>query len=140
MIHLLLLATLGLTGCVTSTWGNADVKNKDLVAQIQTGQSTKESIKKTFGEPTTVSRGKLAEALPGDREYNMVMDEWWTYFHYQDEMDWRHWIPVVGSVLSTDTTDVHYFIVGFDAKGVVQHVASGQQKGKHTGALVGDKK
>lgn len=135
MMYLLLVAVLSLAGCFHTSYGNEDVKNKDLVAQVQMGKSTKDDVRKLFGAPTSVSKGKLPEARPGDAAYDITMDEWWVYFHGDIHHDPMGFIPVVGILFAKSTTDADHFVVGFDAKGVVRHITSGQQNVKSEGIL-----
>ncbi len=128
MIHLLLIALLSLTGCYSS--GTAEIKNKDLIAQVEIGKSTKEDVKRMFGDPNSISKGKLTEAMPGDASYNITMDEWWAYFHTKHESNMLGAVPYAGVLLAGTKDEYTHFAVGFDAKGIVQHVSSGQIKGK----------
>jgi len=128
MFHLLLIAVLMMAGCYSS--GTAEIKDKDLVGQVQIGKSTKEDVRKIFGEPNSVSRGRLAEARPGDASFNMEMDEWWAYFHTKHQTDAKSFIPYVGWLVGETNDEWTHFAVGFDQKGIVQHVSSGQMKGK----------
>lgn len=128
MFHLLLIAVLTMAGCYS--WGTADIKNQELIAQVQIGKSTKEDVKRIFGDPSSISKGKLAEAMPGHASYNLMMDEWWTYFHMKHEDNMLGAVPYVGVLLQGTKDEYTHLAVGFDAKGIVQHVSSGQSKGK----------
>jgi len=135
MIYLLLVAVLSLAGCFSTSYGNADIKNKDLIAQVQIGKSTKDDVRKTFGEPSSVSKGQLPEARPGHVAYGVTMDEWWVYFHGNINHDPKMMIPYIGILFANSTHDADHFVVGFNDKGVVQHVSSGQQNVKTQGVL-----
>ena len=49
MIHLLLIAVVALAGCTSS--GNATIKNQELIDQVKMGKSTKDDVRRLFGEP-----------------------------------------------------------------------------------------
>jgi hypothetical protein len=117
MIHLLLVALLTLTGCYSI--GNADIKSKDLIAQVQIGKSSKADVQRLLGEPYGVSRGKLPEARPGDASYGMTMDEWWMYFYSKYETGATSFIPYVGWLVGQKKEEYSHFAVGFDGKGIV---------------------
>lgn len=135
MMYLLLVAVLSLAGCFSTSYGNADIKNKDLIAQIQIGKSTKDDVRKTFGAPSSVSRGSLPEARPGHVAYGVTMDEWWVYFHGDVHHDPLMFLPVVGVLFTNSTHDADHFVVGFNEKGVVQQISSGEQNVKTQGVL-----
>lgn len=128
MIQLLLIALLSLAGCYSI--GNNDITNKDLINQVQVGKTTKEDVKRMFGDPNSISRGKLTEAMPGDAAYNITMHEWWAYFHTKHESNMLGAVPYAGILLAGTKDEYSHFAVGFDEKGIVQHVTSGQMKGK----------
>jgi len=127
MVHfLLLVAGLMMAGCYST--GNADIKNKDLINQVQVGKSTKEDVRKLLGEPYSVSKGHLAESMPGHATFTMTMDEWWTYFYSKHHQGATTFIPYIGWLIGERKDEWAHFAVGFDAKGTVQHVSSGGTK------------
>ena len=135
MIHVLLVALVTLAGCVSYEYGNADITNKSVTDQVQIGKSTKDDIRKLLGTPSSTSRGKLPEARPGDASYDLVMDEWWVYFHGDIKHDPRMFIPYAGLLFSNTDHDADHYVIGFDAKGVTQHVSFGKQKAKTRGVI-----
>lgn len=135
MLHLLLVAVLGLAGCVHTEYGNADIKNKNVIDQVQMGKSTKDDVRKLLGSPSSTSKGKLPEARPGDASYDLVMDEWWVYFHGNINHDARMFIPYAGFFFGNTNHDADHFVVGFDGKGIVQHISSGEQHVKTRGIV-----
>ena len=128
MIHVLLIAVLSLAGCYSS--GNASIKNQELIAQVQMGKSTKEDVRRLFGEPDSVTRTSSQVASAGNPSQMVMIVEWWSYTHASAQTDAKSFIPFVGWFLGGSTYESDYFQVGYDTKGVVQHVTSGASKGK----------
>ena len=128
MVHFLLIALLTLSGCYST--GNANIKNQDLVAQVQMGKSTKDDVRRLLGEPYSVSRSSGQVASPVDPTQTAALVEWWTYIHASSETDAKSYIPFIGWLIGSSTHEQEHFQVGFDQKGIVQHFTSGAYKGK----------
>lgn len=128
MIHLLLIAMLGMAGCYSA--GNASIKNQDLVAQVQIGKSTRDDVRRLLGEPSSISKSSAQVVNPNDSTQMLTVVEWWSYIHASARVDGRSFIPVVGPFLGGTSHESEHFQVGFDQKGLVQQVTSGATKGK----------
>ena len=128
MIHVLLIVLLSLAGCYSS--GNANIKNQELIAKVEMGKSTKDDVRRLFGEPNSVSRTSSQVASAGNPNQMVTIVEWWSYIHASSQTDATTFIPFVGWFLGGSTYESDQLTVGFDPKGVVQHITSGASKGK----------
>ena len=129
MIHLVLIAILlTVAGCASS--GNANVKNQELIDQIQMGKSTKNDVRRLLGEPNSVSRTSSQVANPADPKQMLTLVEWWSYVHASAETDAKSFVPFVGAFIGSTTHESTHLTAGFDQKGIVQHITTGSSKGK----------
>lgn len=133
MIHLLLIAALTLAGCYSS--GNADIKKQEMVAKVQIGKSTKEDVRRLFGDPNQISRQSSEVVNPVDTTKMITLVEYWSYIHGNARADAKSYIPFVGGLVGGSSYDSEVLRVGYDAKGVVQHVSSESAKGENRGML-----
>jgi outer membrane protein assembly factor BamE (lipoprotein component of BamABCDE complex) len=124
----LLIVVLSLAGCAST--GNANVKNQELIDQIQMGKSTKNDVRRLLGEPNGISRSSSQVANPADPKLMLTLVEWWSYIHASSETDAASFIPFVGMFVGSTTHESTQFTAGFDQKGIVQHITSGSYKGK----------
>jgi outer membrane protein assembly factor BamE (lipoprotein component of BamABCDE complex) len=78
-----LLCCLLLLPACTSTFGNADIQNPQLISQIQRGRSTKQDITRLLGEPQR--RSMTAAGV-----------ETWHYNYSKTKLDNATFIPIYG--------------------------------------------
>jgi outer membrane protein assembly factor BamE (lipoprotein component of BamABCDE complex) len=128
MIHLLLIVVLSLAGCYSS--GNASIKNQELIDQVKMGKSNKDDVRRLFGEPNSVSRSASQMANSQNPTQMLTLVEWWSYVYASSQTDAKSFIPYVGWLLGSHSYESEHFQVGFDQKGLVQHITSGAYKGK----------
>lgn len=128
MIHILLIALLSLAGCYSS--GNVNIKNQELVAQVQMGKSTKDDVRRLFGEPNSVTRSSSQVSSPVDSTKMITLVEFWSYIHAKAQTDAKSFIPFVGWFLGGSTHESNTLTMGYDSKGVVQHITSSASQGK----------
>ena len=128
MIHLLLIAVVALAGCTSS--GNATIKNQELIDQVKMGKSTKDDVRRLFGEPNSISRSASQVANPADPSQMLTVVEWWSYVHASAQTDAKSFIPFVGWLVGGSSHESQQLTTGFDQKGLVQHITTGSYKGK----------
>jgi len=111
----ILLASLLLTACATS--GNPAVLDQTIVSQIKIGQSTKEDVKRLFGEPNHTS---ITQVLNQQTEV-------WAYGYAKHETNPLLYVPVVGLfVLAAGRWGEHEsgsVAVSFDKDGIVRSMS-----------------
>jgi outer membrane protein assembly factor BamE (lipoprotein component of BamABCDE complex) len=128
MIPLLLIVVLSLAGCYSQ--GSTNIKNQELIDQVKLGKSTTDDVRRLFGEPNGVTRSSSQVANPADSTKMITLVEWWSYIHASSQTDAKSFIPVVGAFIDSSTYETNQFMVGYDIKGVVQHITTGAQQGK----------
>lgn len=112
-------------GCATS--GNPDVQSEDLVAQIKLGQSTKDDVRRLFGQPTVMSRhsGTPFPAMAG-WPVSSSNYEIWNYTYANTEVHPATFIPIVGLFAGSATSKMSQLTLTFDDQGIVRHIQAGQ--------------
>lgn len=123
-LALLAIGLLG-TSCVSS--GNPTAGREDLISQIKIGESTREDVRRLFGQPTVTSRhsGSMYPGLPGLTNPNSTI-EVWNYTHMNTEVSAATFIPVVGIFAGGATSKMSQFTVTFDEQGIVRSIQTGQ--------------
>ena len=111
----ILLTSLVLTACATS--GNPAVVDPAIVSQIKIGQSTKEDIRRLFGEPTHTS---VTQVLNQQTEV-------WAYGYAKQDTNPLIYVPVIGLlVLAAGGWGEHEsgsVAVSFDKEGIVRSMS-----------------
>lgn len=124
---LLALVLLGaaISGCATS--GNPAVQNEDLIAQIKLNQSTKEDVRRLFGQPTVMSRhsGIPFPAMTGWPTGSLNY-EIWNYTYANTEVHPATFVPIVGLFAGSATSKMSQLTLTFDDQGIVRHIQTGQ--------------
>ncbi len=115
-----------LSGCASS--GNPDIKNQDLLSQVQMEKSTKEDVRRLLGEPEGITKSAVPVARAGNPSEMVTIVEWWSYIHYDVQSSPAAAIPFIGFFFAGSTAETASFQVGFDAKGVVQQVSQSQSR------------
>lgn len=114
---LILTISLTLMGCVSS--GNETITDKNVVAKIKRGTTTKQDILQMFGEPGSKDQGR-GEA--GETEI-------WNYNYLRKEANPWAFVPLVNiGVYYTGnvTTKKEYSLaVNFDQRGIVRSTSYG---------------
>lgn len=121
----LCLLLFSASGCATS--GNPAVQNEALANQIKIGVTTKEEVRRMFGQPTAVSRGSfsVAPGLNGAPSPATIVEAW-TYSYAETDIHPATFIPIVGLFAGSATVKSASVTVSFDDKGVVQHISTAQ--------------
>ena len=114
-----------LAACYSS--GNPSVMNQELVSQIKIGISTKEDVQRLLGPPNGTSRGASSFQFPTLGKVNSAY-EFWNYTRISVETNATTFIPIVGLFAGGATSQVASFTVGFDEKGIVQHISTHQNQ------------
>lgn len=127
-VHVLLALILfgvSIPSCASS--GNPAVENQDLVAQIKLGQSTKEDVRRLFGQPTVMSRhsGTPFPAMTG-WPVSSSNYEIWNYTYANTEVHPATFIPIVGLFAGSATSKMSQITLAFDEQGIVRHIQTGQ--------------
>lgn len=111
----LLLIVVLTAGCATS--GNPAVLDQTIVSQIKIGQSTKEDVRRLFGNPTTIS----------NTQFNNFQSEVWAYGYAKHETNPLIYVPIIGLfAIATGgygEMESGSVAVGFDKNGIVQSVS-----------------
>jgi hypothetical protein len=117
---------LMLVGCAST--GNANVKNQELLSQVQMEKSTKADVRRLLGEPNDTMRMSSTVGRAGKPSEMVTLVESWTYVHASAQTSPAAAIPFIGMFFMNTTSESAYFQVGFDAKGIVQQITQGQNK------------
>jgi len=103
-----------MTAC--STIGNESIRDKDLVAQVKAGHTTKEEVKTLFGDPSKVT-------------YTDTEEEIWDYMCAKSQVRAASFIPIVGLVAGGADMQSYTLTVRFRQDGIVKNVGSGSMTG-----------
>lgn len=126
------LITIGLAGLflltsACATVGNPNVINEELTTQIIIGESTKEDVRRLFGEPTTVATTML----------NGVRYESWGYGYAKHETNPLLYVPLVGLIVLATGNGYHNeggsLGASFDQNGIVRSFTKSQHALQGTG-------
>ena len=125
VLVVLVFLSIWVYGCVTS--GNPAVKNQDLVTQIKLGQTTKEDVRRLFGQPTVMSRhsGTPFPAVTGWSTSSSNY-EIWNYTYANTGVHPATFIPIVGLFAGSATSKMSQLTLTFDEQGIVRHIQTGQ--------------
>jgi len=121
----LVFLSAAFNACATS--GNPAVENQDLVAQIKLGQTTREDVRRLFGQPTVMSRhsGTPFPAMTG-WPISSSNYEIWNYTYANTEVHPATFIPIVGLFAGSATSKMSQLTLTFDELGIVRHIQTGQ--------------
>jgi len=124
MFAIFTVLAMPLTGCVTS-YGNNNVSNKEVIAQLEIGKSTKTDVEQMFGEPGNVVFGEDGQ-------------EQWHYTQGDHDMTKQQaasgalsfLVPFGGYASSAlgSKAEHHSLTIVFDNDGIVRKVGKGKQE------------
>ena len=112
-----LIAVLMVVSCATS--GNPSVMNEDKIALVLIGQSTKENVRSTLGEPQDVTKRMDAAGQ---------VNESWGYGFSSIESDLVTFIPIVGLFSGKSTAHVASLSITFASDGIVSRITRHNEK------------
>ena len=124
IIAMTALASVLVTGCAVKS-GNEkldDIDRQSIVGMIKNGSSTKDEVRKTFGEPTDIS-------------FKDNGLEEWKYNHARKVQKGINYVPVVNWFVSGTNDKKKTLIVLFDGDTVKNHSYS-EADGETYGGLV----
>lgn len=112
-----LIAVLMVVSCATS--GNPSVMNEDKIALVLIGQSTKENVRSTLGEPQDVTKRMDAAGQ---------VNESWGYGFSSIDSDLVTFIPIVGLFSGKRTAHVANLSMTFTSDGIVSRITRHNEK------------
>lgn len=120
-ISLLVCLFLTAFGCATS--GNPAVGSEALVNQIKLGETTKEEMRRLFGQPTVMSRhsGTPFPEVTGWSASSLSFEAW-NYTYASTEVHPVTFIPFVGLFAGSATSTMSQITLTFDDQGIVRHI------------------
>lgn len=127
LLPALILFTAFASSCASS--GNPTAGRKDLIAQIKMGETTKEDIRRLFGQPTVTSRhsGTPFPAIAGFPAQSPNF-EIWNYTHANVDVSPVTFVPIVGLFAGGATSQHNSLTLTFDDKGIVRNIQTGQSQ------------
>jgi outer membrane protein assembly factor BamE (lipoprotein component of BamABCDE complex) len=109
LLRVLLMGLL-VMGCATS--GNPNAKDQNLVSQVRIGFSTKDDVRRLFGEPNFSSQSDMMEI--------------WSYAHANLETSAVTFVPIVGLFAGSSKMETSSVAFTFNQDGVVQNISRSQ--------------
>jgi len=110
---LIILMVVCLSGC--ATFGNVQITDREIVSQIQKGETTKEGVKSLLGTP-----GKVT-FQPNGKEV-------WDYVYSKARPKPSTFIPIVGLFTGGPRIQTYTLTILFDNNGIVEAVGGGETK------------